>query len=392
MCGKLNIYYFGSHDNMSFTNILNIVCNAAWIEIVLQTLYCIRLYLLLCILSLTHVFFDSSNNMNKTNTTPYQLHLYFTHIGIGSVCAILDTVICVVFLTSKALRCNMFYRILFPLFVFHFLGATSITIRCELILFDVDIKYLCSFLSLVGLTSRLLSASQTAIISADRYQATFITTTSTLQRRRRRLGVVAIIVAIFVILVYTTLWGIDMDPTCDSMMSHDKTEDVIAGIATFWIIVNIFLLEIPFTTLTAKNIKQRSTKIGVSVIFTVPRSTASHRQTRIINCTPPSIQKKMKIKIQALKILILLVVCHIITFLPQIGLLIAFRGYDNYQKLLLGCNIILTLTNYTMDGLLCMLLIKPFRERIGMSYRIIKCEKWKKNKNKRKQNNTLNLL
>ena len=326
----------------------------------------------MCILSLTHVFFDSSNNMNETNTTPYELHFYFIHIGIGSVCAILDTVICVVFITSKSLRCNMFYRILFPLFVFHFLGATSITIRSELVLFDVDIKYLCSFLSLVGLTSRVLSASQTAIISVDRYQATFVTTTSTLPRRRRRLGVAAFIIAFFVILVNTTLWSIDMDPTCDSMMSHDKTEDIIAGIAAFWIIVNIFLLEIPLTTLTVKNIKQRSTKIGVNVIFTVPCGTANHRQTSINICTPPSIQKKMKIKIQALKTLILFVLCHIITFLPQIGLLIAFRGYDNYRKLLLSCNIILTLTKYMMDGLLCMLWIKPFRERIVMSvYHIV---------------------
>lgn len=319
---------------------------------------------------------NSSNNMNETdiskNTMPYELNFYFIHIGIGSVCAILDTVICVVFITSKDLRCNMFYRILFPLFVFHFLGATSIAIRSELVLCDVDIKYLCSFLSLVGLTSRLLSASQTAVISADRYQATFITTTSTLQRRRRRLGVVAIIIAFLIILVNMTLWSLDMNPTCYSMMFHDKTEDIIAGIAVFWIIVTIFLVEIPLTTLSAKNIRHRSTKIGVNLIFTVPRGTANHRQLRISNCIPPSIQKKMKIKIQALKILIVLVLCHIITFLPQIGLLIAFRGYDKYQKFLLACNIILTLTNYMMDALFCMLLIKPFRERIAMSvYRIV---------------------
>jgi hypothetical protein len=47
--------------------------------------------------------------------------------------------------------------------------------------------------------------------------------------------VVAIIVAFFVILVNTTLWSIDMNPTCDSMMSHDKTEDIIAGIAALMI-------------------------------------------------------------------------------------------------------------------------------------------------------------
>jgi hypothetical protein len=40
--------------------------------------------------------------------------------------------------------------------------------------------------------------------------------------------------------------------------------------------------------------------------------------------------------------------------------------------MILSCNIILTLTNYMMDGLLCMLWIKPFRERIVMLvYRIV---------------------
>ena len=287
------------------------------------------------------MFSNSTENITHTFVENAEIIDIIT-ICVGISTVLLHCIVLVTFLGAKNLRPNLFYRILMPVNLMEvFVGVSVVT----LLLFDIFIGSgnICLLLLIICIASGMTTASQLSIVSVDRYQSTMSVSKLTLYRRRYKLVKVALGLAILAFMIctvsYVLLFRLS-DETCRPINIFPL--NVIVAV---WYTICIFLVELPFSLMALAKIRKciRTVSVQVRVIHVQPLGDQNVFNNEDIHYPTPTVQKNRKLKFAAIKTLLLLVISHVVTFLPQIVLI------SLAENMIYDLKIITTFLNYSND-------------------------------------------
>lgn len=307
--------------------------------------------------------------MNDTNNITYygdSSFLTSINLGIGVVATILNSVVFVLFVTSKELRRNSFYRLLLVIYLFHAIESVVVITQCWINLTGQNIRYVCQIIPIVGSVARMASITQTGIVAMDRFQASLMLTKPVLHSRRLKLGIIS--VTIFNILLITfSLFGVFLgEDDCVSKQYYGDSTRYVSRAIAIWIIFGIFFIEVPFCIMTFYNIRKKckstGAKTNISCIKTNTEGTDTGTSEEKNKDNFPQGYKSLQIS--ALKVLGLIVITHLLIFFPQFIMMIAFIGHENRREVLYDYAIFLQVLNYLIDPITCCMTVKPIRKAL----------------------------
>ena len=308
---------------------------------------------------------DNRTWISPNITVLLNYDFYHVNIVTGFMAIFLNIAIVIIFIMSKELRTNLFYRLLIPINIFHCVaGCSAIT---HTFLSEGNAVVACRIMFVLGVSSRLSSISQISVVSVDRYQASQPLPKSVLLRRRQKLGFLSIGITILMFLVTSIIVGIDTEfYPCESFQSNRPSSDILVIIVSLVTVICIFAVEIPFSALTFHRLRKSLITVGVKVRFnndsSAARNTSSDRGIRIENYPTPTLQKNHRLKLRALKTVVILMSTHAVIFVAQVILVNIARVYS--QDSFVNYFIFLSLLNYFCDALICICTVQPIQTEI----------------------------
>lgn len=309
----------------------------------------------------------NDKNISEDNNYSQSFPIMGINIGVGVLALILNFTVFTIFITSKELRLNLFYRLLFVIYLFHGLSSLAIVVEYYIFLYKTNVKILCTMIPVLLSGMRMASILQTCIVAADRFQASLLLTKSVLHRRRSQLGKVSIILCLSVFLIFTIIGGVSGTDNCVSKQFYGNATGLISQLSGFWILIGIFLVEVPLCIATFVNIKKACTIIGVHINLMSYQRTRNDSEGNICAIyPPPTVQGNMKLKIQALKVLTLLVTTHVLIFIPQVVMVVIVRLTNDTRDHFYDYGVLLQCLNYLIDPIMCFLTVKPYQKAFSM--------------------------
>ncbi|CAG2242868.1 unnamed protein product [Mytilus edulis] len=306
------------------------------------------------------------------NTTTDSTSLGLSNLGLSSMsvidwinltCSVLsvivNTVALCVFLMSKCVRSNLFYRLVFCITGFNELYAFQFTLHYTLTISTTNkLKYVCSIMSAVAAICFGATSAQLAVVAVDRFQASFPKPTTILQRRRVFLGYFAFVIDVCIVVFYVSIAALYGEPEVADCQDSVKVYGYISYSVTVaegvWTLCCVILVEIPFCLGTIYRIKQTGIKVkpvNNDGIVSIRIPTISHQQ-------------KMKKKMKACTIMCLLVIIHVTTYFSILCLLTVLTYKPEEYKTLYQLSWTVTLVQSILDSVLLLLMI-PSRLQCG---------------------------
>lgn len=302
--------------------------------------------------------------MNDTNNRTYYGDSSFMmsiNLGIGVVATILNSVVFILFVTSKELGRNSFYRLLLVIYLFHAVESVTVITQCWINLNGRNIRYVCQIMPIVGSVTRISSITQTCIVAMDRFQASLILAKPVLDSRRLKLGIISVIIFNILLITFSLLSVFLGQDDCVSKQYYGDSTLYVSRAIAIWIIFGIFFIEVPLCIMTFYNIRKKCkstfAKMNISCIQTNTEGSVEKNKNHFQQCYK-------SLQISALKVLGLIVTTHLLIFFPQIIMMIAFRGKENKREVLYDYGIFLQVLNYLIDPITCCMTVKPLRKAL----------------------------
>lgn len=308
--------------------------------------------------------------MNNSDYYAETISIIGVNIGIGFFATVLNFVVFTVFITSKELRYNLFYRLFFVIHLFQLIGSFVIIVQYWIYLNASTIKFACTFVSVLGSVTRIASITQTGIVAFDRFQASLRLPKSVLHKRRSKLGKVSVCMCFSVFFLFCIIGGIYGTDNCTSKQWYGQITGTVSQMTACWIVICVFVVQIPLCIATFYNIRKICTTVKVTIQLDYMRSNIQEdKLDRNLDKFPtPTVQGNIKFKMQALRVLSLLVTTYAVIFIPQIFIMILARGTDNHREKFYDYGIFLQGINYLVDPIICLLTVKPYREAFNVLF------------------------
>lgn len=304
-----------------------------------------------------------SNNPYDNDIKRTTLLLNSVNIGLGLAAIILNATAFIFFMKTKNLRCNLFYRLLFPILLLHSIGAIFLLTDQFFILQGIYSYYypyvyvVCLVHSMICMQS---SVTQTAIIAIDRYQASLPHIKSLILKRRQKLGIVSVASFVLtVVFVYTTVFRSAFLITDEVIISNAVvTSEIRIAVGVIYFL-SIYIVEIPMCILTCLNIRKTIRTIGIRMVQPI------NTEIQVKDFQTPTVKKTARKKLNALKILFGLVVMHCLAFTPQLIMLVSSLGtIRNFDHSYSGIFRLFSLVLYIMDALFVFSTVRPLKEEL----------------------------
>lgn len=280
---------------------------------------------------------------------------------IASIALIANTFVFMLFIATKHLRQNLFFRLLFAVFLYHSLSCFTILINQTYVTKRTNLH--CVILKVIGTSCRLGSVTQLAIIAVDRFQATLPKCKSVILSRRKRLGIVSMIVSGFIFVGYLTVGLLFGTGKCTMFNGYGDASSYIRSVTAHWIVISIFFFEVPFLVATVINVKRTCKRIGVC-LSAGPVLRHNEGSSNICVYPTPTVQQSIRQKVKALKILTILIATHVIIFVPQLAIMIVGEIMDTPKSILFNYGVLLQAVNFFIDPIVAMITVKQLNKCI----------------------------
>ena len=302
-------------------------------------------------------------NITGTNNSVKGLNL-----GLGCLALLFNSIVILVFITTKDLRKNLFYRLLFSIYFSHAINSLAVVIMFWNFLRTIHVTGVCLIIPNIASAARVFSIGQIGIVALDRYQSSLTLTKTEIGKRRAILGNISIAFCLLVILTFSLLGAIFGKGDCIYKMFYGEATFTISRMITCWIIVCVFFVEIPLCILTFRNIRKMCTTVGIQVPLSTITTTSNENSS--VSAFPNSISQanttntRANLKIKALIVISILVVTHATIFIPQVVVMVAYINNDNRRDILYDIFVLLQAINLLTDPITCFVTVRPLKQQV----------------------------